>query len=883
MQMTMSMKRPSKSLVTLVVAVTLALLAPAVAGVPQAEAQDPPYDGNTISAGLGPTFGEPWCASAEGENVPQTAPLAIIPYAAIACTLDQFEAEAAANGVPDRFDWWSLGTTDTGRDVWAVVVNATETRDQQRDFERWRQLRRVQLTDPHRAQELLEEWGSDVKMPVFIEANIHGGEREGTDAMMQAIRDLVTLPRGTNATVDKFLDNTILAIIPSANPDGRVAGTRANSNNFDMNRDLMVQSQPEIRLNTAFQLDYLAPVGLMLHGYVNPTLVDGLTKPHNFGLEYDLFLKWNQPRLDVNQAALANVGLGITRPVNQWNASGGGTTGNPAIAEGWDDWGPFYTQTYAAFFGVDGSTWEICSNTACGGRLGSKLSAYIGIYSSVGFWVDNKAEIMWDQSEILRRGADGAPRPNCCDDPSLQARGFDEANHNWMYEYPEAYVIPWNGDPVQGPAPTTSLQRSEPEANRLAQFLVDNAVEVYRAREPFTWNGTTYPARSYIVPMDQPLRGLAENFLGRGVDISERITQLYAPPGAWSHVLWGADIVEVPAGDETFNPVTGPFSLNPLAGGLRGSGRVDWYALKVDSPTAVRTVNGLLEAGVTGEVAEAPFTTTLGVSMPAGSLIFPASSATQLKAAGRENGLWFEASRSTATPATTRLDEPPRIAVLAAGTTSDLWFSLRSLGFQADHLATTGGTASINTAPDDPLLNYDVIYNSGSGFPTGAANATAQARLAAFFARGGGYVGSLNSGATFLTGGGLVSGLTYASQTGSGIARWDNTGGAASPVTGALPAQGYVYNPSPMSRLSAVPADATVAGRLAGDPDQAFVSGLWRSRAAAFTDAPIIAHGNTTSATRWAHFASNPFSRADAEGMWPAVGSAIFWSNLTDD
>ena len=55
---------------------------------------------------------------------------------------------------------------------------------------------------------------------------------------------------------------------------------------------------------------------LATHGYVNPTLVDGLTKPHNPGLEYDVFAYWNQRRLDANQAALARIGQGITRPVN---------------------------------------------------------------------------------------------------------------------------------------------------------------------------------------------------------------------------------------------------------------------------------------------------------------------------------------------------------------------------------------------------------------------------------------------------------------------------------------------------------------------------------------------------------------------------------------
>ena len=84
-----------------------------------------------------------------------------------------------------------------------------------------------------------------------MENNIHGDEEEGADSMMQAIRDLVTLPRGTSATVDNFLDKAILITIPSMNPDGRFNGQRANQNGFDMNRDWLVQSQPEVRANLA--------------------------------------------------------------------------------------------------------------------------------------------------------------------------------------------------------------------------------------------------------------------------------------------------------------------------------------------------------------------------------------------------------------------------------------------------------------------------------------------------------------------------------------------------------------------------------------------------------------------------------------------------------
>ena len=55
-----------------------------------------------------------------------------------------------------------------------------------------------------------------------------------------------------NDTVDDLLDQAILVVIPSQNPDGRFRGTRANVNGFDMNRDLLVQSQPEIQANVAY-------------------------------------------------------------------------------------------------------------------------------------------------------------------------------------------------------------------------------------------------------------------------------------------------------------------------------------------------------------------------------------------------------------------------------------------------------------------------------------------------------------------------------------------------------------------------------------------------------------------------------------------------------
>jgi hypothetical protein len=877
------------------IAVALAVWVTAIGMSAPATAQaEPPWNGEPISPGLGPTYGEEWCAEPSGSIAAQQGPpLALIPHEAIGCTLEQFEDEAAEAGVPDRLDYSVIGQSVRGRDIFGVVVNALETPEQQRDYARWQQLRQVMLTDPAGAQSLLTSWGNNVKLPIFIEANIHGGEEEGTDAMMQVIRDLVTLPYGSNAVVDELLDHAILVVIPTTNPDGRTAGLRRNANDFDMNRDFLVQSQQEIKANIAFQLEWLAPVGLALHGYFNPTLIDGLTKPHNPGIEYDKFVYWNQRRLDANQEDMDAAGFPIQRPVNDWNMDAEDTppppTG-PPYAEGWDDWGPFYTQTYMAFYGVDSSTVEMCSSS-CGGRLGSKTAQYVTFYSSADFWLQNRSTILHDQLEIFRRGVADAERPQCCQDPLIASRGFTEDQHNWMVEYPEAFVIPFVDGSAQRASPHRGVQRSDAEANRLVQWLLDNDIEVSRTGEDYTWQGRTFPANSYVVWMDQAFRGLAYTALAAGQDISDRISQLYAPPGAWSHgSLWGADVVEIPEG-ASFDPTTTPIgALNPLQGGVRGGGRADWYAVTLKGTAEVRAILDLLRQGIDGEVAETSFTSASAGPMPAGSLVFPKDDATvaALDAAGRAAGIYFERGRGTK-PLTTQLDEAPRVAILVNSSSpaeSDTSWSLRQIfGPDVGFVSVVNGANSLQNAATDPLAGFDVIYNAGQIYPT---NATAGARLQAFFQRGGGYIGTSLSenNFTFLSRArpALIRGnLTQGSDdAGGGIARWNNVG-ISGPLTGGYPGTDNLYLPSDVTWFSSVPTGAAVDGRYLPDVNSMFVAGLWRDRDRKAANSPMIVHGTTTVDSRYLGLATNPFSRGDAEREWPLIGQAAVWSNLTDE
>jgi zinc carboxypeptidase len=796
-----------------------------------------------------------------------------IPYYAIGCTLQDIQSRSHG-----RMSMRVIGKSATGRDMYGAVINRLVTRQERRDYLAWRGVRALMLRAPVAAQRRLRRLGDNVKVPVFVQGGIHGNEYEGVDAAIDTIEKFATAPYGQDPKIDAILDHTILVFNPTQNPDGRVLGQRANGNGFDLNRDYLTQSQSETIASVGWMKNWLAPEMLDMHGYVTPTLIEATTKPHNPSIEYDHWLKWNQARIDYNEAAMNAIGQDVTRPINDWCPEGdmptrpdglcnGGETPGPDVAEGWDDWGPFYGPMYHQHIGLDSSTVEMCDDTdpnpvghrPCGGRAGARRIQNVVQQSTLEFVVAHRAAMFDDELTNYVRGDTDAPRPPCCPDP------FKPEFHNWMQDYPKAYVIPFGAG-----------QRSDPEANRLVDWLLFNDIEVDRLERDYTFNGQTFQEGSYVVWMAQPRRGLADTALSIGVDISPRIQRLYAPPAAWSHgYLWGADTVTIPDG-ATFVPRTeGIRRPNRLHGRVEG-GRADAYTLEIDSPTAVRALNAVVAQGVRASLALEPFR-----AGPAGTAVFGADTATKraLERVASERGLTFRRFTG-ALPALDPIERVPRIAVLTGGLDQSVWV-LRQLGFTADPVS----TATINGAASDPLADYDVIFNVGSNYPGNTpANATARARLAAFFANGGGYIGGQSAGANFLTAGGQVTGLVAANRAGngrSGIIYWDNVGGAASVITGAYPARDTAIV-DPPTWLTSVPATMSIDGRLPAS--NFFAAGLWPiagdAQSASAPGAAVIVHGtNTANTARLAVFANNPVYRADPEREWPMVGTAAYWAD----
>ena len=577
----------------------------------------------------------PWCGTPvadAAENLPDGTDPADppgsfphIPYYAIGCTLEDIASRSEG-----RMEVDVIGPSAGGHDMYKVTINALDTNAQRNGDARLRQVIELAQRNPRRAQELIER--RDMKVPIFVQGSIHGNEYEGVDAVMRTIERLATTPYGDDPQVDAWLDHAVLVFNVIQNPDGRIAGTRANSNGFDLNRDYITQSQPETLASVDVIREWFPTGAYDLHGYVEPTLVEGTTVPHNPGIEYDLWTKWNQPRMDANQAGLAREGFGITRPINnippEWIPEG------ETLPQGWDDWGPFYTGQYGQLRGLDAMTVETCNDlgTACGidgqpappvGRAGALRAHELVVDSSVDFLVENRREMLYDQYEIYRRGKEDAARPTLTG--PLPFPGTPE-DHNYMTPYPRAHVIPVGGG-----------QRSDAEAKRLVDFLLANDIEVRQLRRDYRFGNRTFAAGSYVVFLNQSLRALGNTMLDVGDDISDRVTELYAPPGAWSNgFLWGADVVTI-GRDRRFTPNTSPVeTTDRVEGGC--AGRSDWLALEVDSRTAVRTANQLIGDGVAARLALEPFETRDG-DMPAGSILFAESARAQIRAAGREAGI----------------------------------------------------------------------------------------------------------------------------------------------------------------------------------------------------------------------------------------------------
>lgn len=359
--------------------------------------------------------------------------------------------------------------------------------------------------------------------PVIWFNNIHSDEANGVDAQIDMLEQLATQEtisfdtfedlddvegkdklrneneaeiRTATLDVQNLLDNYIVLFSLNNNPDGRHYNSRETVHGFDPNRDPGYQTQVEMAQVTERIAKWSPMIINDFHGFVSQFLIEPCTPPHDPNFEYDLLM---EGMID-HAYAMGRAGISNTKynsfiiPMYDYGS-------------GWDDGAPMYAAVFGMMHGALGHTIEIPELN----QVSNDAFMYAG-FGSLHYALQNKEKLFLNQLEIYKRGIEGIDSHNVDEwliNSKREVIGRPRGdNENF---FPEYFVIPIDNN----------LQKNSLAAYEMIQYLLRNGIKVEKVITPLEIDDVTYPSGTFVIPMRQAKRGLANSVLYDGSDFSD--------------------------------------------------------------------------------------------------------------------------------------------------------------------------------------------------------------------------------------------------------------------------------------------------------------------------------------------------------------------------
>ena len=527
-------------------------------------------------------------------------------------TLKYFHALAAA--APDRMKMITVGKTSEGRDIEVAIISspANIANLDQIKKDAWQIAHATDLND-----DSARALARSTKIIVHIDGGLHASEVSGPQHTMILAWKLLSAK--DDPEIQSIFDNVVLMLWPTLNPDGQdmvVHWYRQNLGTqyevsplprlwqdyvgHDNNRDGYMLNMKEEQVVAKAEIDWSPDIFYCQHQ----------TAPFPARIWIPPFADPISSNISPYVRSWLNVvGTNMASYLDTHNMPG-------AISEtefdnwyaGFMDWAgvfrgeiSFFTETalyeYATprFYTVRDFPKEFRDLRA--------LSMYTTPWQG-GWWHlrDAVDYMVGGSMSVLDLAAKNHER--LIYDRYQSAR--DNLEH-YRKEPPFAYVI-------------SDKQADTPEAAQLAQLMIENGLDVYTTKDGFKADGVTYPAGSWVIPMDQPFSAMAKELFERQ-KYPDAILQGSNPVGHLPYDVTGwtlplqmgvnVDAITDPVGADERALLTKIDKVELPAQSVAGMGSV--FALSHRTNDSFEVVNAALAEGATVQLAQEPVKTANGM------------------------------------------------------------------------------------------------------------------------------------------------------------------------------------------------------------------------------------------------------------------------------